>query len=246
MFHIRICDIVLWLLLVTSSTTAFSMNHKKAFGDDWLKAEQYVSEHQQKWKETFDFFGVDASVAVAIVFPELVRYSMWQDEIETAVVNNLYIAGGKQHANFSIGRFQMKPSFAEDVDNEWNHSPLAQEFDFVFDTHDTSNARKNRIKRLSTIEGQVRYLAIFIRLQQLRHPRLLKLPKAEQVRYLATAYNRSYTASWDDILRMEKEKHFHTDIIKTGHTRLYRYGDIAVEYYTKTGVCGRRCPKLIG
>ena len=207
------------------------MNHRKAFGDDWLKAEQYVREHHQEWQETFDLFGVDASVAEAIVFPELVRYSIWQDEIETAAVSSLYIAGGASKADFSIGRFQMKPSFAEQVDSEWNRSPLAQEYDFVFDIHDTSNARRNRIKRLSTIEGQVRYLAIFIRLQQLRHPALLRLPKKEQVRYLATAYNRSYTASWEDILRMEHEKHFHTDIIKTRFTKFYRYGDLAVEYF---------------
>ncbi|MBR1520496.1 MAG: hypothetical protein IJ635_04585 [Bacteroidaceae bacterium] len=227
------CKWMLWLLLMMGSTTAFALNHKRVFGDDWLKAELYVKEHRVEWRETFDYFGVDASVAEAVVFPELVRYSMWQDEIEKAAVSSLYVAGGKLQANFSIGRFQMKPSFAEEVDAEWNRSALAREFGFVFDTHDTDTARRNRLRRLNDTVGQVRYLAIFIRLQHFRHPELSRLTKKEQVRYLSTAYNRSYMASWKEILHMEQERHFHTDIIKTRYTRLFCYGDIAVEFYER-------------
>ena len=219
------------MLFVVSSTTAFSMNHRKAFGNDWQEAEQYVEEHRAEWRETFDVFEVDAMVAEAIVFPELIRYSRWQDEIESAAVTALYVNGGKQQANFSIGRFQMKPSFAEELERDWNRSMLVQTYEFVFDTHDTSTARRSRVKRLGTMLGQCRYLAIFIRLQQLRHPELLQCSKQEQVRRLATLYNRSYTASWQEMDSLALEKHFHTDMIKTRRTRLYSYAAIAVEYY---------------
>ena len=30
---------------------------------------------------------------------------------------------------------------------------------------------------------------------------------------------------------MQHERHYHTDVIKTRHTRLYRYADIAVSAY---------------
>lgn len=231
MYQVKLKYILSLWLLVMSGTTAFSMNHRRAFGDDWREAETYVKEHRGEWRQTFDDFEVDAAMAEAIVFPELIRYNRWQDEIESAAVTALYVSGGRQQSNFSIGRFQMKPSFAEDVEKDWNRSPLAQTYDFVFDTHDTSTARRYRVKRLGTIQGQCRYLAIFIRLQQLRHPELKKCSKKEQVHYLATLYNRSYAASWQELERLSHEKHFHTDVIKTRRTHLYRYPDIAVEYY---------------
>ena len=166
---------MLWLLLIMGSATAFSTNYPKVFGDDWTSAAQFVNEHHAAWKPLFEEFGVDARLAEAIIFPELIRYSRWQDEIETAAVNGLYVLQGTSGANFSIGRFQMKPSFAEEVEAAWNQSPLAKEYGFVFNLQDGAEARRSRIRRLDTMEGQCRYLAIFIRLQFLRHPQLQRI-----------------------------------------------------------------------
>ncbi len=226
--------IVLCLLFVIGSGTAFSINYQKEFGNDWMLAEAFVKEHCAEWKPIFEEFGVDADVAIAVVFPELIRYSRWQDAIETAAVNGLYVSGGKSRANFSIGRFQMKPSFAEEIDEEWNKSKLAREFDFVFDIRDVADARRNRLNRIGTLEGQCRYLAIFIRLMYLRHPRLQTLSKEQQIRFLATAYNSDHTVSWEHNLRMQKQRTYHTDMIKTHSTKTFRYCDIAVAFYRHT------------
>ena len=224
---------VLWLLLTMGCATAFSVNYRKVFGTDWTDAERYVREHHDEWKENFDLFGVDSRVAEAIVFPELIRYSMWKDEIERAAVNGLYVSKGREGANFSIGRFQMKPSFAEEVEQAWNASPLAVEYGFSFNQADNNEARRSRVRRLSDIQGQCRYLAIFIRLLQLRHPQLSQLSLKEQVRLLATAYNRSFLASWNSLRKMQNECRFHTDIIKTRNTRFYSYADIAVTFFCR-------------
>lgn len=218
---------VLWLLLM-GSATAFSTNYQKTFGDDWDDAVRFVKVHHEEWQQEFDLFGVDVRVAEAIVFPELIRYSMWQDEIERAAVNGLYVSKGREGADFSIGRFQMKPSFAEEVEQAWNASSLSKEYGFSFNLADNNEARRSRIRRLSTMQGQCRYLAIFIRLQQQRHPQLSLLTLKEQVRFLATAYNRSFSASWQSLCKMQHERHFHTDVIRTHNTRFYCYADIAV------------------
>lgn len=225
---------VLWLLLVMGSTTAFPIDYRKVFGSDWTAAERFVSNHHTEWKQEFDLFGVDSRMAEAIVFPELIRYSMWQDEIERAAVNGLYVTKGRAGANFSIGRFQMKPSFAEEVEHAWNASPLAKEYGFSFNLADNNEARRSRIRRLSNMQGQCRYLAIFIRLLQQRHPQLSDLSAKEQLRFLATAYNRSFSASWQSLCKMLLERHFHTDVIKTHHTQLYAYAEIAVSYYASS------------
>lgn len=222
---------MLWLLLMMGSTTAFSVSYPKVFGSDWTDAERFVTEHRGEWKQEFDLFGVDSRVAEAIVFPELIRYSMWQDEIERAAVNGLYVSKGREGADFSIGRFQMKPSFAEEVEQAWNRSSLSKEYGFSFNLADNNEARRSRIRRLSTMQGQCRYLAIFIRLQQQRHPQLSQLTLKEQVRLLATAYNRSFSASWQSLSKMQHERHFHTDVIKTRSTRFYCYADIAVAFF---------------
>ena len=223
--------VLLWLLLMMGSTTAFSVSYPKVFGSDWTDAERFVTEHRGEWKQEFDLFGVDSRVAEAIVFPELIRYSMWQDEIERAAVNGLYVSKGREGADFSIGRFQMKPSFAEEVEQAWNRSSLSKEYGFSFNLADNNEARRSRIRRLSTMQGQCRYLAIFIRLQQQRHPQLSQLTLKEQVRLLATAYNRSFSASWQSLCKMQHERHFHTDVIKTRSTRFYCYADIAIAFF---------------
>lgn len=222
---------VLWLLLVMGNATAFSVNYQKVFGSDWTDAEQYIREHHEDWEKEFDLFGVDSRMAEAIVFPELIRYSRWKDEIEKVAVNGLYVIKGREGADFSVGRFQMKPSFAEDVERAWNSSPLAQEYGFSFNLADNAEARRSRVRRLSTEEGQCRYLAIFIRLQQLRLPQLRQVSKKQQVRILATAYNRSISASWQSLCQMQHERHFHTDVIKTRNTRFYCYSDIAARFF---------------
>ena len=222
---------ILWLLLVMSSATVFSAIYPKVFGNDWTSAINYVKEHHDEWSREFEQFDVDPRLAVAIVFPELIRYSMWQDEIERAAVNGLYVSKGTDGANFSIGRFQMKPSFAEEIEQEWNRSSLSKEYGFVFNLQQNNEARRSRIRRLSNMQGQCRYLAIFIRLLQQRHPQLEQLSEKEQVCFLATAYNRSFTASFQQIKKIQHERHFHTDVIKTHSTCLYCYADIAYVAY---------------
>ena len=56
------------------------------------------------------------------------------------------------------------------------------------------------------------------------------LSKDEQIRFLATAYNRDHTVSWEQNLKMQKQRTFHTDMIKTRSTKTYRYCDISVAY----------------
>ena len=58
----------------------------------------------------------EATELAAILFPELIRYSVYKDFFETQALELLYIDYGKKTADFSIGRFQMKPSFAEAVE----------------------------------------------------------------------------------------------------------------------------------
>jgi hypothetical protein len=51
----------------------------------------------------------------SIIYPELLRFNRGKDRLEQSSLDKLYLNFGKEHANYSIGLLQMKPSFAEEV-----------------------------------------------------------------------------------------------------------------------------------
>ncbi len=210
-----------WATGVSGAVEA-SPDYPALFGRDWRAAEEYAAARRASWAEIWDGFGVDARVAEAVVFPEMVRYSALRDLAETAAVRALYQQRGSRGADFSIGRFQMKPSFAERVEREWMASEENTAWGFAFDTADNTDARRARIRRLDDITWQCTYLAMFLRLMWLSDERLAAASPEEQVSRCAAAYNGG-GGRW-----------FHTDFIAGPRTRYYSYAEVATYYYNNT------------
>lgn len=211
-------------------------------------ANSYCEAHRAGWTEIWQEYGVPGDIAEAVIFPELIRYGTLQDKAETGAVRSLYIARGSAGCDFSIGRFQMKPSFVEALEKRWMRSGLAREYNLYFDTKDNETARKVRISRLEKEEWQCIYLAVFLKMLWLDYGSLDRqgrqiqdgidtLPLEEQVRLAATAYNRG--CRWanpgfgylEELQEKSREKHFHTAFVPTSRTRLYVYGDIALKHF---------------
>lgn len=211
-------------------------------------ANAYCREHRAGWRQIWQEYDVDCNLAESVIFPELIRYSIFQDHMETQAVRSLYIRKGAEGCNFSIGRFQMKPSFAEDLEKRWMRSGLARQYNLYFDTRDDETARRVRISRLENEEWQCVYLAVFLKMLYLDYGSYDKkggytqdgidtLPMKEQVRLAATAYNRG--CRWvnpgygplDEIRVRSREKHFHLAFVPTSRTRRYVYADIAVRHF---------------
>ena len=90
---------------------------------------------------------MDPLIAESVVWPEMERYARLQDLAETAAVYGTYITTGGG-PDYSIGLFQMKPSFIEDLEKAWMRSGLARPYELWFDTADNATARRIRITRL--------------------------------------------------------------------------------------------------
>jgi hypothetical protein len=60
---------------------------------------------------------------LSIVFPEIIRYNAFKDFLETKTLEWLYVEYGKDKADFSIGLFQMKPSFVEKLEKYLQATP---------------------------------------------------------------------------------------------------------------------------
>lgn len=173
----------------------------------------------------------DQLLASAIVFPELLRYSKLRDKIEAEALKTLYVQYGAQYANFSIGPFQMKPSFAEKLEKECLEFQLGHYL--ATDTLPTCEARQNRVKRLSSNEGQITYLQTFIKTMNQKFDTYSFRSPTEKVELYATAYQMGYWANIDNIKKFKNEKYYHTDFWPTKTTKYYSYAAIALFYYTK-------------
>ena len=160
------------------------------------------------------------------------------------------LAGAGGGPDYSIGLFQMKPSFVEAMEKAWMRSGLARQYELWFDTDDTVTARRIRISRLQKEEWQVIYVGVFLRLLYATYGSVNKrgehtqdgletLPVADQLRLAATAYNRGVVwaaPGYGDLSALREhatEKHFHYALIPTRFTRRYCYAALALKHYKK-------------
>lgn len=200
----------------------------------WTEASAFAQEHRSLWKEVFESLDAEPLECEAVVFPELLRYSRLRDGLEQAALLSLYVKGGKDAADFSVGIFQMKPSFAEQVESAWMRSQLRDSYKLYFDTRDIEEARSKRISRLRDESWQCVYLAAFVRLMLEREPALERFRAVERVRLLATAYNFSFSASMDELSERMGRKTFHLDLVRLKGTRCFSYSDLAARHYRQS------------
>ena len=217
----------------------------------WKSAAHYASSHREGWQRIWTSYEVPADVAEAVIFPELVRFNFWQDMAEVSAVEGSYVPKGLDACDYSIGRFQMKPSFVEDLEKRWMRSGLSGQYGLSFDTSDTEAARLARFERLSSEEGQCTYLAVYLRMLYLDYGSknrdgqvvqegLETLPRQEQVCLAATAYNHGTpwrspgTGDLEHFRKAAAEKTFPLPNLFRTRMRYYAYGELAARYYSKT------------
>lgn len=217
----------------------------------WKSAARYASSHRDAWRQVWAAYDVPPDVAEAVIFPELVRFNFWQDMAEVSAVEGSYVPKGLAGCDYSIGRFQMKPSFVEDLEKRWMRSGLAETYGLTFDTADTEAARLSRFGRLDSEEGQCTYLAVYLRMLYLdygsrdRNGQVVQegletLPPQEQTYLAATAYN--HGTPWrspgagdlEHFRKVAHEKTFPLPNLFRTRIRYFSYGELASRYYAQT------------
>jgi hypothetical protein len=205
-------------------------SYPEIFGEDWRNAETWLSENDSWIKPVLDKYDLDYFETVAVVFPELVRYSSIMDRMETALLKTLYVNAGKDYANFSIGRFQVKPSFAESVGAKAKNMLSHRYSSIVRDSsayRDISDYRSDIVQDLENSRTELNYLIVFMKICSRRF-NISRMEAVERVRFLSAAYNGGFFKPEKDIRQMEERKFFGTGLIKK---ELYSYSDISVYWY---------------
>jgi hypothetical protein len=207
-------------------------DYRQIFGIDWDKAMSFVEQNKSWIQPELEQYKVSYPVAVAIIFPELVRYSALRDKIEITLLKTLYINLGEEYANFSIGPFQMKPSFGQMI-RERALGAMGHKADHLFkqkdDYDDITSFRSSIVSDLEDPKTQLNYLIAFIKICEDSFNLKLKTDD-EKVIFLATAYNYGFWKRSDQIENMIDKKYFNTTILKTIN---YSYSDVSLFWYQK-------------
>jgi hypothetical protein len=225
---------LIFCLLVSIFNTALSQDadYSAIFGDDWKKAEQFEAVNRYWIKPVIEEYGISYPVAMSVIFPELVRFSALRDMMETTMLKILYINLGQDYANFSIGQFQMKPSFAELLREK--ASSLADSFpakSFLQKNsfNDIRDFRRSIIADLEDTRTQLLYLVAFIKVCENEYD-IKGRDESSMVKLLSTAYNYGLGMKIEEIEKMTGRKYYTTKLIGK---EFYPYADVALFWFNR-------------
>ncbi len=219
-----------FILLLCVLGTSFSIPGQ--FDRDITIAIQLLKKEQNTIELVAQRFPCEKAEVLSIVFPELIRYSRFKDFFETKVLEQLYVLKGNAWADFSIGYFQMKPSFVEDLEYHVEHMPgLVSSFQEILDYTVTSEESKRleRIKRLKSFQWQLKYAFCYYFIMQKCYDGLHFENEEAQLKFFATAYNFGFTKPIDEIEAWMYEKAFPYG--KKFKTEQFAYCELSTAFY---------------
>ncbi len=167
-----------------------------------------------------------------VVFPECARFNNFSNLLEKSILDYYYVENGSESSDFSIGYFQMKPSFIEKLENSIEndsifHVDLRQKF--AYKSTAAKSQREERLKRLENENWQLEYLCAFVKLMKNRY--LQEDISSNELSFVAAAYNYGFFKKTDEILKWQEIKAFPNGIHNQAQN--YAYSDLAVECKTK-------------
>ncbi|MBR3976797.1 MAG: hypothetical protein IKJ95_03125 [Bacteroidaceae bacterium] len=171
----------------------------------------------------------DLVLAYSIVAPEVSQYDAFKDFLEIGIMKKRYVADGS--CDYSIGYFQMKPSFVESLENEvFKSASLKKKYGKMLAYSrgkSKRTVRKERLDRLSETEWQIRYLAIYVDVAKQRTAKWGLKSSEEKLRYWASMYNAGFYLSKARVKQRQTVRQFPRSTTK------YNYSAVAVELYRR-------------
>jgi hypothetical protein len=217
-----------FLLVVIGVGNAQHIAYVELYPKDCQNAKEFYIQHKSLFETAAGNTGLSPQFLFAIVAPELTQFSYLSNKLETYSLKVLYVQGGKSYSNFSIGYFQMKPSFVELLENAATKDTAlkAKYATCLFDNSNERVARATRIDRLNTVEWQIIYLSLFCEILQKRFNNISFATTEDRLRFYASAYNCGFHKSEQQIKETEQKALFpHFSRQK------FRYSDIAFWFY---------------
>lgn len=204
-----------------------------AYAREANDAVAFANSRQAEIETMLDYLPKEEALqAMCIVAPEISQYSSFYDAAEVYALAALYVNGGT--ADFSIGHFQMKPSFAETVENTVERTPaLRRKYDMLKISGDGRQQRGERVSRLKSLKWQILYLAAFYDIVAAKTSKICFKDPTERMKYYATLYNGGINLTAEQVAARQRVRQF-----PRGRATKFNYAAIAAEYFANENYCG--------
>jgi len=204
--------IIIPCISLVAFTPPEKTDYKKVFGSNYTWAVNWLKQNDGLIQEYASAFSIPQKELKAIVFPELIRYNSFFNALELESLKYLYVTEGKDYADFSVGYFQMKPSFAEMIEKDgYTFLPAKYRIEsgWKFSNADDEVSRKARVKRLSNVRQQLIYLCALYKFCDKRFNGGKINSPEERVKLFATCYNAGYWRSYASLKSFMLKNHYH-------------------------------------
>ena len=215
------------LLFLFCGSISFAQTYEESFPKQFQKALGLKQVYEQLLIED----GIqNVAFYLSIVFPEMERYTETRDELETLFTKITYTTIN-DYEGCSIGAFQMKPKFAEDVELYiQKDKELRNRYSELYLTDEISEFTKkhNRIVRLQSKNYQLLYLRAFVDICRAKYD-LINETIENQLKVIATAYNVGLRDM--EYLRKQMKKTSFPDGVNAEGSK-WNYSELVVHYYS--------------
>jgi hypothetical protein len=202
------------------------------FGNKAAKAAAILETQKTNFDTCAKLCGVSSRFMQAIVFPEVMRYNSLKDGIEAESLRTLYVQFGEDYANFSIGLYQMKPSFAETVETKAKQllpGSTYNELQLEYTATSDEDIRMERVERLQDNDYQLIYLTAFVGICNTLYRDKYFSNETEKLQWYATVYNAGFDKPDSYISAKIKQDNFY---LQQGMPeKKFRYAAVAGWYF---------------
>ena len=171
-----------------------------------------------------------ADFIFSIVAPEISQYSFISNTFESYSLNVLYVQYGSIYADYSIGFFQMKPSFIENMEKhiQQNEMLFKKYSQYLFLKPTSKKSRIVRVERLNSTHWQIIYLGMFCDIisDKFRHVHFSN--KEEKLKFYASAYNSGFKKNENHIREMQNKSYF-----PRFSTKKFNYSDLSYWFFNE-------------
>jgi len=218
------------ILFNTGVEARASLDYRQIFQEKYAQAMERLEETRFYFKKSA-LSQEEQKILIPVIFPELLRYSKFQDSFEVQALELMYIPGGIKKADYSIGLFQMKPSFVESLERWVFRFPQLSFFREIlrFRAANPAAVKKERLRRLQSIAWQIKYLRCFYAILKLRFPFLQETSVQEIILFVSSAYNTGFENKQEKIKANLGLKRFPHGPSYRGTQ--YNYSDVAWYFY---------------
>lgn len=207
-----------------------SNEYKSFFTTDYNKGIGIIETNNEKFEFICNEFEVNAKHIKSIVFPETIRYNSFKDFFETTAIELMYIDKGSSFVDFSIGYFQIKPSFVEQLEATIKkNDSLRVKYGNLssYSAVKPNKIRETRLTRLKSVDWQISYICCMYDYLNLKYPEL-KNEESKMIEFYASAYNFGFKKPPQKINKWASIKAFPYGSSYTGNQ--FSYSEIALHF----------------